>query len=88
MNIEDLMKTPEYNIKLGGILEHLLINSIANNLLSSQKLKQQLEIKELIKEGKIKDQIVEDKYSLILNALGKQATDMKNEIILNLYQKE
>jgi hypothetical protein len=86
MNIEDALNNSNLNLNMGDILEKLLLNSIANNLLSSAIIKQQLEIKELIKSEEIDNSLINEKYIEILNAVAEQSTNLKNEELINLYK--
>ena len=86
MNIEEALKNSNLNLKMGDILEQLLLNSITNTLLTSAVIKQQLEIKQLIKQEGIDNALINEKYVEILNAVAELATTRKNEKILDLYK--
>jgi hypothetical protein len=85
-DIEQLLKNGKgYDINLAHVLEFLMARTIANSFLSSEILKRQIELEQLIKTGNIDH----EKATLECNELCKQVSDLatteKNNIISQLF---
>jgi hypothetical protein len=85
-DIEQLLKNGKgYDINLAHVLEFLMARTIANSFLSSEILKRQIELEQLIKTGNIDH----EKATLECNELCKQISDLatteKNNVISQLF---
>ena len=85
-DIEQLLKDGKgYDLNLAHVLEFLMARTIANSFLSSEILKRQIELEQLIKTGNIDH----EKATLECNELCKQlsdhATTEKNNVISQLF---
>lgn len=87
MKPEDL-KNDGFQISQGDMLEILLTYLISNQLTTSEILRKQIELKEMIKGNDIDDNRIDEEFKEIIDIIAEQATIKKNDIIAKLYSNQ
>ena len=85
-DIEQLLKDGKgYNLNLGHVLEFLMARTIANSFLSSEILRRQIELEQLIKNGTVDHEKATQDFTEICSQLSDNATAEKNNVISELF---
>jgi predicted XRE-type DNA-binding protein len=84
MDINDLTNEG-FEINQGDLFEYLLMQSIANNLMQSEMLKQIMEIKHLIKEDELTEEEIHEELTSIFSSIQEMAEEKKNDWISKAY---
>lgn len=77
-----------FEISRTDLFETLLTYVISNQLTTSEILRRQIELKELIINSKTKDDIVGTELKELIALIAEQANNQKNEIIAKLYSNK
>jgi hypothetical protein len=85
-DIEQLLKDGKgYDLNLAHVLEFLMARTIANSFLSSEILKRQIELEQLIKTGNIDHEKAVKECNELCKQLSDLATTEKNNVISQLF---
>ena len=85
-DIEELLKDDKgYNLNLGHVLEFLMARTIANSFLSSEILRRQIELEQLIKNGTVDKEKATQEFTDLCRQLSDNATTEKNNVISKLF---
>jgi hypothetical protein len=86
-NPDDLLKNKGYSINNGDLIEWAITQIFANTLLTSEVLKRQIELEQLIKVGVADHEKAETQLRYIAEQLAAIATERKNDLIAKLFLK-
>jgi hypothetical protein len=85
-DIEQLLKDGKgYTLNFAHVMEFLMARTIANSFLSSELLRRQIELEQLIKNGQIDHELAVKECNEICVRLAEQANTEKNNIISELF---
>ncbi len=85
-DIEQLLKDGKgYTLNISHVLEFLMARTIANSFLSSEILKRQLELEQLIKAGAIDHEKAAADCNELCRQISELATTEKNNVISELF---
>lgn len=85
-DIEQLLKDGKgYTLNIGHVLEFLMARTIANSFLSSEILKRQLELEQLIKTGTIDHEKAAAECNELCKQISELSTTEKNNVISELF---
>ena len=85
-DVEELLKDGKgYNLNLSHVLEFLMARTIANSFLSSEILRRQIELEQLIKNGSVEKEKVTQEFTELCRQLSDNATTEKNNVINELF---
>ena len=73
-----------YDINPGAVLEIILTHLIATNYQTTELLRRQLELEQLVRSGTVDFDKVRSELSQLLNELAEKATKRKNEYLTGL----
>ena len=85
-DIEQMLKDGKgYDLNIGHVLEFLMARTIANSFLSSEIIKRQIELEQLIKNGVSDPEKAAAERDIICQQISELATADKNRVIGELY---
>ena len=85
-DIEQLLKDDKgYTLNMAHVMEFLMARTIANSFLSSEILRRQIELEQLIKTGTVDHEKAVVECNELCKQIAQQATTEKNNTISELF---
>lgn len=85
-DIEQLLKDGKgYTLNMAHVMEFLMARTIANSFLSSEILRRQIELEQLIKTGAVDHEKAVQECNELCKQIAEQATTEKNNTISELF---
>jgi hypothetical protein len=85
-DIEKLLQDGKgYNLNLAHVLEFLMARTIANSFLSSEILRRQIELEQLIRNGTVDHAKASEEYNELCKKISDLSTTEKNHTISELF---
>ena len=85
-DIEKLLQDGQgYNLNIAHVVEFLMARTIANSFLSSEVLRRQIELEQLIRNGAVDHEKAAEEYNELCQKISGLATAEKNHTISELF---